>query len=668
MFNKRSCLVSWMVVLLLCVLSSVAICDYPTLVNPSFEKGNTSGWKEVYGTDIYPSDENAVQWWEPYAVSEISPDGKAPDGDWYMLWLDDGLYQITEETIGDDEVYHVSVDACQSWNAVIVKVDLGYEEGPKNYIVEATETFYPTRRLEWVGERLGVMYVGTWERFSLDYIPSFNAKGKPFYIKVGNEDVGEWLAIDNVQLGCYKDYVTLVYPPDGAKNIPVEAVMEWTLDEGFVCDAYFGTHPDPNLWMNEQVIVKEYETTYDPDGDLEYDTTYYWRVDSDPNGFISYAGKWWSFTTVTKVPVVVDGPYSQTADVVTLTVEAAGLEPFTSYQWYKAGDPDTLYAITTEPSVTIDVGSDMSLEGYYYCTVTNDYGTSEPSESARVMQPRLAGWWKFDDGDNFTDSVADEVPGAPVHDGAGSVDGFVERIGGGDAAYFAGTGKTVTISDSVDYFNFYPEGMTVCAWVNCELDGTWDGFISKQSNNDDWWIVGWILGIDDFRDRANFSVRNPERDLFGTTDDGTINDGDWHLVAGAIEPDYSERTCRIRVFVDGALRDTSEALDMASVLPSPYEVVIGNSRTGDADSQVGSFHGKVDDVRIYNYPLEEMDIAMMYLEHNEGITVCVDQTEPWRQFDVAGEPGEPSFCKVDIEDLAEFASAWMKCNLLRDCL
>ena len=58
----------------------------------------------------------------------------------------------------------------------------------------------------------------------------------------------------------------------------------------------------------------------------------------------------------------------------------------------------------------------------------------------------------------------------------------------------------------------------------------------------------------------------------------------------------------------------------------------------------------------------------MYLEHNEGMTVCVDQTDPWKQFDVVGEQGEPSFCKVDIEDFAAFASAWMKCNLLQECL
>ena len=284
------------------------------------------------------------------------------------------------------------------------------------------------------------------------------------------------------------------------------------------------------------------------------------------------------------------------------------------------------------------------------------------------MQPRLVGRWKFDDGDAFTDSVADDVPGAPAHDGTGSVDGFVEGIDEGEAAYFTGTG-VVTISDSGEYYNFYPEGLTVTAWVKCELDRTWDGIVGKQSNEaGDWWVVGWSLGVNDSGiSSANFSVRNPWTDVFGNPDIGEINDGEWHLVAGSFVPDYSERTCQMRVYVDGSLKDISEALDMSSVLTtSTHDVLIGKI-TQDYISD-GDFHGAIDDVQIYNYALGEMDIAMMYLEQNEGMTVCVDQIEPWKAFDVAGEPGEPSFCKVDIEDFAEFASAWMNCNLLKDCL
>ena len=38
------------------------------------------------------------------------------------------------------------------------------------------------------------------------------------------------------------------------------------------------------------------------------------------------------------------------------------------------------------------------------------------------------------------------------------------------------------------------------------------------------------------------------------------------------------------------------------------------------------------------------------------------------QFDFAGEPGEPSYCRIDIEDLAEFVSAWLECHLVPVCI
>jgi hypothetical protein len=676
MFYKRSCWTSRIIIFMLCVFSSAAFCDFPVLENPSFEP-DYSGWKVVNGNNYIGTHlTGGGQWWEPYAVSEISPEGGATDGDYYLMWYDSGVYQITDQTIGEHEMYYVSVDACQSWNAVIVKVDLGYEAGNNDYVIEETETFYPTRRLEMMDDGQ-LLYVGTWERFSLEYIPTDDARGKPLYIKIGNEDVGEWLAIDNVQLETSMDYSTLVYPPDKSTDIPIDANLEWTLQEGFTCDVYFGTEPaEPNFIQNPKVIDDEYATTHDPSpgGDLEYGTTYYWRVDPiDPNNgeAITYAGRVWTFTTISLTPVIVTDPASQTGEVVTLTVEAAGIGPFT-YDWYKVGEPDTLYATTTEPSLTIDFSTaSLDDEGYYYCTVTNDYGTSEPSEAARVMKSRMVGWWKMD-GD-LTDSVTEEVPGAPTHDGTGSTDGFAGGLVG-DAAQFNGLGKVVTITDSGDYFNFYPQGMTTSVWVNCALDGTWDGVIGKQSNEGDWWVVGWLIGINDAwtPNSAHFSIRNPWRDLHANPDTGDINDSQWHLVAAVFEPDFLEQTCVMHLYIDGALKTTSDVLDMDAVLTSDYEVAIGNVRTHDEedDGNYGdsSFHGLIDDVRIYNYPLEPMDVAMMYIEQNPGSTVCVDQNEPWRQFDVAGEPGDPSWCKVDIADMAEFASVWMNCNLLLECL
>jgi hypothetical protein len=655
MFYKRSCLASLIIISLLCVLSGVGMCTTPVLENPSFETGDYSGWTAVYDTDLYMLDKNTNQWWCPTAISDISEDGKGTDGFWFIMWYDDGLYQVADETIGQGEVYAVSVDACSAWNAVGVKVDLGYQDG-SNYVTELTETFVPNNASE----------NGVWERFELEYIPSGNAVGKNFYIKIGNDDFGEWLAIDNVQLEMYMAYASNVYPPNKSTDIPIDGDLEWTLEEGFTCDVYFGTQGDPNVGLNPKVIDDEYETTYDP-GILEYDTTYYWRVDPiDPNNGspFTYTGPTWWFTTMSTMPSIVGGPYSETGDVVTLEVETAGIPP-TGYDWYKVGEPDTLYATTTEPSLTIDVGSDIGLEGYYYCIVTNDYGSSEPSASARVMKPRLVGWWKLD-GD-LTDSVALAEPGAPTHDGSGDPNTFTTGVDG-SCAQFIGDGRLVTITESSDYFNFYPQGLTVSTWVNCSLDGTWDGVVGKQANGDDWWRSGWVTGVNgDSSDilGASVVVRRVWGNMFGNPDDGDIHDNEWHLVNLVIEPDYSDRSCILHIYVDGVLRNTNNnSSSMDTMWLSPDAVVIG----AENETGRGNFHGKVDDVRIYNYALDAMDIALLYTDLNPGVDVCINQDDAWRYFDVVGEPGESSWCKVDIEDFAELAAGWSSCSLFPTCL
>ena len=92
-------------------------------------------------------------------------------------------------------------------------------------------------------------------------------------------------------------------------------------------------------------------------------------------------------------------------------------------------------------------------------------------------------------------------------------------------------------------------------------------------------------------------------------------------------------------------------------------MVIGAEGTDGA----APLSGVVDEVRLWNYPLDPIRIALMYNDFTEE-SVCIEQDDPWRHFDVAGEKGEPSWCKIDIEDFAELAMVWMRCNIVPDCL
>ena len=74
------------------------------------------------------------------------------------------------------------------------------------------------------------------------------------------------------------------------------------------------------------------------------------------------------------------------------------------------------------------------------------------------------------------------------------------------------------------------------------------------------------------------------------------------------------------------------------------------------------FNGKLDDIRIYNYVLDEQGIMDAYngaapVKKN----VCLED-QYHRQFDLSGPAGVPD-CRVDFYDIVQLASNWLSCGL-----
>ncbi len=101
-------------------------------------------------------------------------------------------------------------------------------------------------------------------------------------------------------------------PYDKAVEILRDAVLSWR--PGAYADKhdiYFGTSFDDvnQASRDNQLDVlanqDQEDTTYDPPGIMEYDTTYYWRIDgvSDSNPESPWKGNVWSFTTVNFIVV-----------------------------------------------------------------------------------------------------------------------------------------------------------------------------------------------------------------------------------------------------------------------------------------------------------------------------------------------------------------------------
>ncbi|MCX7704194.1 MAG: hypothetical protein N2234_08905, partial [Planctomycetota bacterium] len=96
------------------------------------------------------------------------------------------------------------------------------------------------------------------------------------------------------------DKVTGPVPASGAVNVPVTQVLSWNVAaRAETYDVYFGTNP--LMVANADNSYAEFKgnqagLSYDPPGNLDYNTTYYWRIDSkNPVG--TTKGDLWGFTT-----------------------------------------------------------------------------------------------------------------------------------------------------------------------------------------------------------------------------------------------------------------------------------------------------------------------------------------------------------------------------------
>ncbi|MHC4536970.1 MAG: GLUG motif-containing protein, partial [Planctomycetota bacterium] len=84
-------------------------------------------------------------------------------------------------------------------------------------------------------------------------------------------------------------------PTDGAIGVSRTADLSWTAGDGATShDVYFGTNNPPLFIGNHSLTI------FDP-GEMDYSTTYYWRIDElNTTGITTGVG--WSFTTLSSPP------------------------------------------------------------------------------------------------------------------------------------------------------------------------------------------------------------------------------------------------------------------------------------------------------------------------------------------------------------------------------
>jgi len=215
----------------------------------------------------------------------------------------------------------------------------------------------------------------------------------------------------------------------------------------------------------------------------------------------------------------------------------------------------------------------------------------------QTPQSGLVAHWKLD-----------ETSGTIANDSAGANNGTVSgaiwtpgRIDGG--LDFDGSGNYVLGTNSP--FNFENTTFSVCAWFKTTDSDS--GIIVSEGGYGN---GGWTLGVN----RCvyfGYKSSNYTDDAYSAMTTGYYNDGQWHHVAAIGTTNTSNHTGNYAViYIDGNPVTTTNGNTNGDYgyMPSTANWSIG-ARDGATRT---FFDGSIDDVRIYNYGLSDVEIAALY--------------------------------------------------------
>ncbi len=427
--------------------------------------------------------------------------------------------------------------------------------------------------------------------------------------------------------------------PNGTPGLPNAAITKHRL---YMSN---GTAADPNLYLIDEIDAGNpvvAEVSYGP-LTLLMDRTYTWRVDEvvEPNVI---TGPVWSFSTPKAVPAILqispaDALYAPGATAQVTAAYASDASEVTAVTWYRndtavnpSVDGNISVAFSDSESTLTIASLSEAYEGSYYCIVTNLGGDSEPSDTAVVEMKKLAAWYAFEN--DVTDSAAD-------NDGTliGDPNFVTGRIG--QAISLNGTSEAVSIPRSIG------KSFTIELWVKTTATGGTGG----------WWegrglVDGEMPGsVDDFGtvvrgSKFGFGVGNPDVTISSTSD---INDNQWHYCVATRDG----LTGEMIVYVDGERQASANGPTGPKLSPPAL-------RIGSLQTDINYLAGQIDEVKLYNYPLDELTIAANYTGIT-GESVCIQSQRPDGRFDLNGD------CVVDLADFVDFIQGWLECGLYPSC-
>jgi hypothetical protein len=242
-------------------------------VGDSFQ-GNQTGTTLLIGFPGFPFPDGLVPgttyYWRIDEVNEAEPNSPWK-GDIWSFSIPPKTAYFPDPAV---EAEDVSVDPQLSWTP-------GF--GAKLHTVYFGETF------EEVDNATGGQAQGT-----VGFSPGTLKMAKTYYWRIDEFDIVETYKGD-VWSFTTEGAVAALDPVNGAVNVTQTPVLTWASGLGATHEIFFGTDPSALEKKGSGNLGSE---SFDP-GQLEWNTTYYWRVDeaNSANADSPWTGPLWSFTT-----------------------------------------------------------------------------------------------------------------------------------------------------------------------------------------------------------------------------------------------------------------------------------------------------------------------------------------------------------------------------------
>lgn len=222
----------------------------------------------------------------------------------------------------------------------------------------------------------------------------------------------------------------------------------------------------------------------------------------------------------------------------------------------------------------------------------------------------LVAYWPFEEEnearfEDVTGNLSTRRTGGTVETASG--------IFGSSGVSFSGEGSLVEISDhgSLDPGR---NGFAVSVWLKTSSSDGEAGLISKWNDGTG---TGWYLRMDS--NRLVTTMRSDGNTL-EVSSDNALTDGKWHHVA-LIYNEGVGGDAGLRLFVDGSLK--GQARGRIS-LDTEEPLYLG----GSPGSPVGSFEGKLDEIRIYNRSLNRRKVSNLAARPHVPVSEVCDYTGP----------------------------------------